>query len=159
MDPDWLDTLVAHRRAGRPVAVADLAYANGGDPWFVHALGERLGLRELAAYAGWNTAGNTLGSALAQALLAHGRLDDPAHRHNLALRLAEDVLWQAELRQVVRLGGLALPPSALAEHVQRLFVPQANAWLAPWGLGWRVQRTYLPWDRTFEIGLELEPAP
>jgi hypothetical protein len=43
--------------------------------------------------------------------------------------------------------------------VQRLFVPQANAWLAPWRLGWQVRRSYLPWDRTFEIGLELEPAP
>jgi hypothetical protein len=47
----------------------------------------------------------------------------------------------------------------LAEHVQQLFVPQANAWLAPWRLGWRVRRTRLPWDRTFEIGLDLEPGP
>jgi hypothetical protein len=159
VDASWLDSLAAHQRAGRAVAVADLAFANGGDPWFVHALARRLELRSLAAYAGWNTAGNTLGSALAQALVAHGQLDDPAHRHNLALRLAEDVLWQAELRQVVRLGGLTLPAGALAEHVQQLFVPQANAWLAPWRLGWRVRRTRLPWDRTFEIGLELEPGP
>jgi hypothetical protein len=159
VDPAWLASLAAHQRAGRAVAVADLAFANGGDPWFVHVLAGALELRGLAAYAGWNTAGNTLGSALAQALLAHGHPDAAAHRHNLALRLAEDVLWQAELRQVVRLGGLALPPGELAEHVQRLFVPQANAWLAPWRLGWQVRRSYLPWDRTFEIGLELEPAP
>ena len=159
VDPAWLASLAAHQRAGRAVAVADLAFANGGDPWFVHALAQVLELRGLAAYAGWNTAGNTLGSTLAQALLAHGRLDAAAHRCNLALRLAEDVLWQAELRQVVRLGGLALPPGALAEHVQQIFVPQANAWLAPWRLGWQVRRSYLPWDRTFEIGIELEPAP
>lgn len=159
VDPAWLATLAAHQRAGRPVAVADLAYANGGDPWFVHALAQVLELRALAAYAGWNTAGNTLGSAIAQALLAHGSLDTAAHRHNLALRLAEDVSWQAELRQVVRLGGLSVPPQALADHVQQLFVPQANAWLAPWRLGWRVRRSFLPWDRTFEIGLELEPQP
>jgi hypothetical protein len=159
VDASWLESLAAHQRAGRAVAVADLAFANGGDPWFVHALASRLELRSLAAYAGWNTAGNTLGSTLAQALVAHGQLDGPAHRHNLALRLAEDVLWQAELRQVVRLGGLTLQAGALAEHVQQLFVPQANAWLAPWRLGWRVRRTRLPWDRTFEIGLDLEPGP
>lgn len=159
VDASWLESLAAHQRAGRAVAMADLAFANGGDPWFVHALASRLELRSLAAYAGWNTAGNTLGSTLAQALVAHGQLDGPAHRHNLALRLAEDVLWQAELRQVVRLGGLTLPAGALAEHVQQLFVPQANAWLAPWRLGWHVRRTRLPWDRTFEIGLELEPGP
>lgn len=156
VDAAWLAGLAAHRQAGRGVAVADLAYANGGDPWFVQALAKVLELRTLAAYAGWNTAGNTLGSSLAQAVLAHGRVDSDAHRHNLALRLAEDVLWQAGLRQLVRLGGLELPPGALAGHVQQLFVPQANAWLAPWQLGWRVRRTHLPWDRTFEIGLELE---
>lgn len=165
VDPAWLAALAGHQQAGRVVAVADLAYANGADPWFVHALAQVIPLRSLAAYAGWNTAGNTLGCALAQALLAHGRIDTDAHRHNLALRLAEDLMWQAQLRQVVRLGGLgglggvsglAPAPGALADHVQRLFVPQANAWLAPWQLGWRVRRSHLPWDRTFEIGLELE---
>ena len=158
VDPEWLASLAVHQQAGRAVAVADLAYANGGDPWFVHALANTVELRMLAAYAGWNTAGNTLGSAIAQAVLAHGRIDSPPHRHNLALRLAEDVLWQAELRQVVRLSGLPPEPQALADHVERLFVPQANAWLAPWHLGWRVRRTYLPWNRSFEIGLELECA-
>lgn len=179
VDGQWLASLAARVQAGRAVAVADLAYANGGDPWFVQALSQALPLPGLAAYAGWNTAGNTLGSALAQALLAKGRLDTPAHRHNLALRLAEDLLWQAEWRQVVRVGGLGLAPgagepdparvapshtvaradaaAALADHVQQLFVPRANGWLAATGLGWRVRRTFLPWDRTFEIGLELEP--
>ena len=159
VDPAWLAALAGHVRAGHAVAVADLAYANGGDPWFVQALAQVIELGRLAAYAGWNTAGNTLGSAIAQAVLAHGRLDTDAHRHNLALRLAEDVLWQAELRQVVRLGGLPVAPEALAAHVRQIVVPQANAWLAPWRLGWQVRHTFLPWDRTFEIGLELEPAP
>jgi Protein of unknown function (DUF4127) len=160
----WLAQLAALVAAGRNVAVADLAYANGGDPWLVQALMQALPLRELGAYAGWNTAGNTLGSALAQALLAHGQRDSAAHRHNLALRLVEDMGWQAMWRQTVRLAmpsDGALDAQALRQQVAALVLPQANAWLAPLRLGWHVAEVQLPWQRTFEIGLTLaqDPAP
>ncbi len=54
---------------GHHVAVADLGYANGGDLAFVQALEEAVELPRLAAYAAWNTAGNTVGTVLAHAVL------------------------------------------------------------------------------------------
>jgi hypothetical protein len=56
-------------KQGRRVAIADVAYCNGGDPALIKALGEAGILPRLAGYAGWNTAGNTLGTALAQGVL------------------------------------------------------------------------------------------
>jgi hypothetical protein len=56
-------------KQGRSVAIADVAYCNGADPALIKALREADILPLLAAYAGWNTAGNTLGTALAQGVL------------------------------------------------------------------------------------------
>lgn len=160
----WLEELAAWQRSGGALAVADLAYANGGDPLLVEALAATLPLPSLAAYAGWNTASNTLGSALAQAVLARGALDTPLHRRNLALRLAEDLLYQAVWRQVLRLGHDAVvrdgghSPQSLCALVAALFTGPANAWLQQYGLGWGVSEVTLPWERSFEIGLRLAPT-
>ena len=99
---------------GALVAVADLGYANGGDRAFVQALGEAFPLCQLAAYAGWNTAGNTVGTALAHGVLRWLSLGlelDPAQARRAALahagfvleRLVDDLLYQAQVRQQVSL--------------------------------------------------------
>lgn len=165
VDPQWLQALADAEARGHPVAVVDLAFANGGDPWLVNALAPVLPPARWAAYAGWNTASNSLGSALAQAglaLAAGDRRATPAHQQHLALRLAEDLLYQAIFRQTWRLahsGVLAEPPRVAANEVASLFIPMANAHLAAWGLSWRVDAVSLPWSRSFEIGLRLVPAP
>jgi len=67
--PPFVEHLAELARAGREVALADVAYCNGADPALVSALGDAKTLPHLAAFAGWNTAGNTIGTALAQAAL------------------------------------------------------------------------------------------
>jgi Protein of unknown function (DUF4127) len=175
----WLPRLWAAHGRGLPVALVDLAYANGGDPWLLrHSLAQPL--PPLFTYAGWNTASNSLGSALAHATLvwaavhADGSAEDshapnaphtawsaPASTHVLALRLLEDGLYQAVQRQTLR--GCLLEASASAADLERLalelVLPWANTWAAQRGLPWRVQHVALPWQRTFEIDLQLQPAP
>ncbi|PJF45256.1 MAG: hypothetical protein CUN48_19820, partial [Candidatus Thermofonsia Clade 3 bacterium] len=69
--PEFVRALAQEIAAGRTCAVVDVAFVNAGDL----ALGELLTrmptLSRLAAYAGWNTAGNTLGCALAHAVIRH----------------------------------------------------------------------------------------
>ncbi|MDX1985047.1 MAG: DUF4127 family protein [Candidatus Obscuribacter sp.] len=49
--------------------IADVVYANGGDPILVEELLKKPDLlSKVKSYAGWNTTGNTMGSALALAL-------------------------------------------------------------------------------------------
>ncbi|MDI4632414.1 DUF4127 family protein [Pelomonas sp. V22] len=152
----WLDGLGA---SGVPVAIVDLAYANGGDPDLVEALASRQLLPRLAGYAGWNTASNSLGGLLAQLVLARTNLHCMPNRLNTALRLAEDYLYQAHLRQQLRneVDEARLSDAELLAAAQQLVMPATEAWLRAMGLPGHVSRCYLPWDRSFEIGLELQP--
>lgn len=137
-----------------PMAVVDLAYANGGDPELIAALAAKL--PELIGYAGWNTASNSLGSLLAQLVLARSAWRSEANRLVVSLRLAEDLLYQAELRQELR-NAIAEPCADLESRYSEVVTPATNRWLAAHGLPGRVSRCYLPWSRSFEIGLELQP--
>ena len=156
VDPHWLGGLQDWQRSGRPLALADLAYANGGDPWLLEQP-----LPPLSAYAGWNTASNSLGSVLSTSVLAWRRESQPTARRALALRLLEDELYQARWRQVLRdtVDEARLTAQELLTRARAIVIPPLNVWAAERRLGWRVADLRLPWDRSFEVELLLEPAP
>lgn len=124
---DFTESILHYTSQGIPAAVADVAYANGGDSRLVSLLLRRVGLKRLAAYAAWNTAGNTLGTVVAHASLYHavGKDATPttanraakAHLEFLLSRFIEDWGYQALVRTRLSNGGLQ-------EHG-----------LNPWGLG------------------------
>lgn len=156
---------------GRRVAVADVAHANGADPLLAAALGEAGLWPELDGFAAWNTAGNTLGTAAAQLVVtsvarAAGTLDAAAHRRMIARRVVEDLGWMSVVRAEAR---AELGSDPTRHDVVRLDDARRAAWegrltdvlaAAPGLADLRVRRgsLRLPWDRTFEIDLEVEGA-
>jgi Protein of unknown function (DUF4127) len=156
--PALLKKLTLQQR--KPIAVLDIAYANGGDPVLINALNEVMPLTSLAAYAGWNTASNSAGSLLAQCVFAACNENSLANQEVLCLRFLEDYLYQAVIRQQIRdeIDETKITADALLEKVSASFIPQANQWLAEQHFPWRVASIYLPWKRTFEIGIVLEAA-
>ena len=81
----FLDNLKTDLDKGEPVAVADINLATDGtaDPDLFQALWEQDRLTKLLAYAGWNTAGNTIGTTIPAAniyLLAKRTDVDPLIR-------------------------------------------------------------------------------
>ncbi|WP_084958424.1 DUF4127 family protein [Thermoactinospora rubra] len=150
--------------AGRQVAIADCAQPNGADPALVAALGERGLLHRLAAYAGWNTAGNTLGTAAAHAVAVvagrrNGTFDAAAHRRLLFRRLVEDHGYMTRVRGTVRarLGGDPtrhdhVPPGhpAIGEIEAGL-----NSLRPPGFDGLAAAGVRLPWNRTFEVDFDI----
>jgi hypothetical protein len=159
---------IAQRSAnGQAVILADIAYPNGADPACFDALREQADLRKLAGYGAWNTAGNTIGTALAQGCAA---LDaTTAERRHAAERFllrhyVEDWGYQQIVRTEVRTWlahqGLSDPtPALLAETVARIELQlQACIEQLPGFAGrWQVRNTRLPWQRTFEVDFDLEP--
>ncbi|MFO7632782.1 MAG: DUF4127 family protein [Caldilinea sp.] len=117
--PEFVRCLAHDLHAGRTCAIVDVAFVNAGDL----ALGELLerlpALSQLAAYGGWNTAGNTLGCVLSHAVIRHLQTQHgaspealAAHVRFLFLRLVEDYLFMARLRSQIAvedLPALGLP--------------------------------------------------
>jgi hypothetical protein len=67
---DFVDLVRAELAAGRTVSVGDVSFANGADNSLLTLMKEAGILDRLAAYSGWNTAGNTLGYAVGQGMLS-----------------------------------------------------------------------------------------
>ncbi|MFG1829863.1 DUF4127 family protein [Micromonospora chersina] len=156
---------------GTPVALADCALGNGADPRLVDDLAADGTLARLAGFAGWNTAGNTLGSALAT-LVAHqvgratGTLDDTAVRRLLAHRLVDDHVWMSYARPRLR-RELGTDPTrhdhvadadapAVTARIEELLAGRCRELAAVPGLAVAAGSVTLPWQRTYEIDFSLE---
>ena len=159
LDPRWFAEIKGYlaEPAQTPLALLDLACANGGDPELIAAL-EPAGLQNLHAYAGWNTASNSIGSLVAQLCAALGNTGIGSTQHNrqlLAIRLLDDYLYQSRLRQQLRTRqkqeGLADGDVAA---LQEIYLPQARHWLQSQGFAdLHIAQAYFPWARSFEVGL------
>lgn len=159
----WLAAL-----GGHDMAIADVAYCNGGDPHLLDALLADGRYWALEGYAGWNTAGNTLGTVFAHAALrrvaqARGVTTAMAAAHDRALliRLLDDGLYQP----VVRAGLMRrAEESGYAPLNLTAAAPAVEAWVdAALQALWRELRdryplpvtapfrARLPWGRLFEV--------
>lgn len=146
---DWLNEL---NKLQKPVALLDLAYANGGDPQLLEAL--PVGFKTLLAYAGWNTASNSIGSLVAQCCLAITEKNTPANQGLLATRLLDDYLYQANYRQQLRAIEANDASTEQLAILKSLYLDAANAWLQQHQFNdVTLDDIYQPWQRSFEIGL------
>lgn len=150
--PDFLAAL-RYYASQRQVAVADVAYCNGADPALVPLLPRFIDYPQLAAYAGWNTAANTIGTTVAHAAmrllgLNHGEGDqlarEAAHQTFLFHRVLEDWGYQSVIRTHVeakldeegqhdkyRLNdGVGEVLEHVARHVNRLGEETFEKWFA-----------------------------
>jgi hypothetical protein len=164
----------ATERGERVVAAADVRYANGADRALVEALLRHAAFGGVQAYAAWNTAGNALGSAVAQAVTAYhvqhgtvpGSLD--AARRMLIGRLLDDWGYQAVVRPHVsrllaerggdaaNLGPLeaSLESAAAVAFAEEVVPPLSSSF----DQRITVRRVAFPWRRLFEVLIEFEIA-
>lgn len=160
---DALATLVAD---GERVSVADVAHVNGADDDLMAVLEAAGLLPALAGYGGWNTAGNALGSAVALgclSVLAGGDAERAmALGRAVATRYVDDWLYQARVRSRLLLER-DLHPLGLGGTVPAGELARVEGMARDWlddemrARGWpfRLSRLTLPWQRVFEIDLEL----
>lgn len=152
---------------GRVVALADVHYANGGDPRLVEALDARRVLGRLAAYGGWNTAGNSIGTTLAAgvaAVLAGTEAAAAERRRFLARKIIEDAHYLPVVRRRIQdeaaARGLLDPPLDELPAVHDRITRDLRAWAADVDAlaDWRIDDARLPWSYTFTVDFELTRA-
>jgi hypothetical protein len=161
----FLEALEEALDAGDSCVVADLAFANGGDLGLVDALLERKLASRLTGYSAWNTAGNTLGTALAMLALYPEHPSEQQERARRLLlweRLTDDAFYQSRFRFRLKkeIGpGLNLAEEDLKE-AERLLSGEFHNFAAElWNrlfpeeppLPFRIR---LPWGRLFEVAIE-----
>src|SRR5690625_7129093 len=84
---EWLKKLNFYKGENKLIAIADIAYANGADPVMVPQLLQAFEPHELAGYAGWNTAGNTIGTVVAHSAQSEEHTSELQSRGHLVCRL------------------------------------------------------------------------
>lgn len=147
---------------GQWVAVADISFANGADNSLLQALSDKQLLDKLGAYSGWNTAGNTLGFAVAQGMMAPA-MSEGARQKLLAVRYLDDWAYQANIRWPM-VDELLVPrnvsvfylnelrPLVTEEGQKRIRQFAAEKlWLKPE----QVDVTF-PWNRMFEVSVNIK---
>lgn len=143
----------------KPVAVADIAYGNGADNALVKELFGSGKAYDVVAYSGWNTAGNTIGFALAQGLLAPDMteagkdnllniryLDDWAYQANVRMKVSAELIWPNHWPN----SGLNSEQLNAAEN---LITKEIKAVAAPLMTEKTIDgyKFNLPWQRMFEV--------
>ena len=151
---------------GKAVAIADIAYSNGGDVAFAKMLSKFVGLLNLGGYAGWNTSSNTLGTVICQAVFFHFYGNTKTHRLFTAERVYEDLSYCAHVRKYIwdnELGKLHCTyfnsngqRGAASERAKELLYEFTSREFPEIYEKYRIADCYLPWSRLFEIGLKIE---
>jgi hypothetical protein len=166
--PEMRESLTNQSLLGLNVAVADVAFANGADSALIALLEQELPYHVLCAFAAWNTAGNTIGTVIAQACAAllagdHGKTISAQF---LAHRLIEDWGYQTVVRAQVRdwlqatTGKRDCTADNAAETAAQIELLLNQLMAAYPSLGWKIAAgsVRLPWNRTFEIDFDLVPV-
>lgn len=179
---DWfVGAIATAMQMGAPVAVADVVWANAAHPAFVQRLIETAPVRNLMAFAGWNTAGNTLGTVLAHAAMRHLALErggdlqaqEEAHQRLLFERFAEDWLYMGIERPAAVNRDVAVDLNDLARTLAlRAEATYLRYWkggvvmrVSPdqqphyWRLGeYRRHTPTFPWSRLFDVAIPADFA-
>ena len=168
----WVGQLESAIAGGARVALCDVAFPNGADNLLMDELrarGDVLG--KLVAFGGWNTAGNTTGTVLAQcAALMRGTEqdggrggEDELNRQFVFERLLDDWYYQANLRaelehtarergfSPLNMNGQGAQIEALARASMETFARDLAR--EQFGAKVRELRVNLPWSRTFEVAV------
>lgn len=154
---------------GRPCALCDVAFPNGADNLLMETALRAQVLGRLSAFGGWNTAGNTTGTVLAQcAALEQGRrvLQGAAARESEHLnrtftfeRLLDDWIYQSNVRSdiesIAREQGLSplnmdKGATPIEDHSRTQLTHQARELAQRIGFELQEIEACLPWGRTFE---------
>ncbi len=138
----------------KPYFIADIVNANGSDNNFVEKLLEKDNLKEFYGYAGWNTTGNTLGSAISAALTYYGAKhpDRKAFQQLQFIRFLDDWAYQANVRAKIRDDKTNLNNDVLKKEME----PYEKILTEKFSMKKITIQYTFPWNRFFETEIKVK---
>ena len=158
--PEIISFIIRQIKEGKRVVIADNAYANGGELDLIRMLNKHQLLFKISGYAGWNTNGNTLGTALAQAVYDYHYGDTIQKRNFLAERYIEDVGYCAQVRgkiseQITEMGlgyfDAGGENGIVADMVREELITFVKNYLPSVANHMSITHVSMPWRRMFEV--------
>lgn len=134
----FVNAIVSALQNGKEAALADTAYANGADRLLVSRLRRSVPIHLLASFAAWNTAANTLGTAIAQSIirfigkeslktedlsLDEAKRMEEAHLSFLFSRFLDDWAYQSIIRGKIK-------KAVISAGLSPLFLGEGADWVA-----------------------------
>lgn len=155
----FADLVNEYAAKGYPLAIADVAYANGSDNALMENLKKRGLLFELKAYSGWNTPTNSSGFVIGEGMLAK-YMKDEAVDDLLLTRYLDDWAYQANVRGTIArqltwlrgdgvYGSLDGKKRAVSERSARMMTRFVEENLPPFESLKEIEVNF-PWNRLFE---------
>lgn len=148
-----------------PVTIADIFYSNGSDNTLLEEMEKNNLLYQVSAYNGWNTASNTIGFAIAQAILSEN-MSPSAKRKMLTTQYLDNWGYQANIRKEIYREQESIRTDnvkyygVLNDRLQELLVEriqsfaQSNLHINP-----RTVTARFPWQRLFEVQIFVSDKP
>lgn len=137
----------------KPYLIADILNANGADNKFVEQfLSLDINWSNFLGYAGWNTTGNTIGSALCCAIIKYLALNPNMNNFKKvqSIRFLDDWAYQANVRQ--NLKSYLTEPNI--NELKKQLIPFEEKIKEKFGINFDTKYSY-PWNRFFEIEVVL----
>lgn len=156
----WLDL-------GKPVALADCAFINGGEIELVTLLDDLKILDRLISYKGWNTYCNTLGTSIAQGVFAYKGANESSLYHHLIYHLMDDLFYQALIRPQITATlkdrdlsyfDLKKQGELISKEIERQMMRYYQHFIQYSFTHIKITdlKAYSPWNRMFEVGLDFK---
>lgn len=145
---------------GIPVSMVDVYFANGSDNTLMNLMVKDDLLYKVAAYNGWNTASNTIGYAIAQAILVPS-MSAEDHKNMLTEQYIDNWAYQANVRKnIARMTELETNGTTPTPAIKQEMIAEVQEFAKKkMGLNPATVSADFPWNRLFEINALVSTKP
>ncbi|MDF2634271.1 MAG: hypothetical protein K0R78_1145 [Pelosinus sp.] len=147
--------------ADKKVAVADISFANGSDNALLHEMNKRKMVPQLVSYSGWNTASNTIGYTIGQAVFAQ-RMTTANKNKLVAVRLLDDWAYQANVRSALTTEVLLDHSNVQLDEMLPTLTKDATVRIHKFAqqslndFSIKKIEVSFPWNRMFEVDIKIQ---